>query len=78
MELTVKVIPGAKRNELKEEAGLLKVHLSAPAVDGKANKALIELLAEVYHVRKRQIQITKGLKSRIKTINIHEFKAYGT
>jgi uncharacterized protein (TIGR00251 family) len=73
MEIKIKVIPGAKKNQLKEEAGTVKVYVSAPATDGRANKALIELLAEVYHVRKRQIQITRGLKSRVKTIKINEF-----
>ncbi len=71
MKLTIKVIPGAKKNELKEEpSGLTKVYLRAPAVDGKANKALIEFLSRSFGVKKPQIEIIKGLKSRNKTINI--------
>ncbi|TAJ71594.1 MAG: DUF167 domain-containing protein, partial [Gallionellaceae bacterium] len=64
MEIKIKVIPAAKRNEIRPEGEGFKVYLNAPAVDGKANKALVEFLAEHYHVRKSQIQITKGLKSR--------------
>jgi len=50
----------------------LKVHLTAPAVDGKANKALIVILSEYFKKRKNQIKITKGLKSPLKTINIED------
>ena len=49
-----------------------KIYLNAPAVDGKANKALIALLAEHFNVRKYQIEIIKGLKLRRKTINIED------
>lgn len=52
------------------EGDAWKVYVNAPAVDGKANKALIALLAEYFQVRKSRIEITKGLKSRHKTINI--------
>lgn len=68
--ITVKVIPQAKKSLVKKEEGLLKVYIRAPAVEGKANGALIELLAGYFDVRKSQIQIIKGLKSRIKTISI--------
>lgn len=66
--LIVKVVPGAKK--IKEENGQLKVYLTAPPVDGKANKLLIEVLSEHFGVSKSQIQMTKGLQSRIKTISI--------
>ena len=70
MKIEIKVIPGAKKNAITQEEGRWKVHLSAPAVDGKANRALVDLLAEHFRVRKSQIEITKGLKSRHKTISI--------
>ncbi len=70
MIIKLKVIPGAKRNFFKEEDGSIKVYLNAPAVDGKANKALIEFLAKHFKVRKSVIEIIKGLKSRVKMINI--------
>jgi len=44
--------------------------LTAPAVEGKANRALIEFLAEHFGVKKAQISIIKGLQTRRKTINI--------
>ena len=70
MKIDVKVIPAAKKNLIKQEGNVWKVYLNAPAVDGKANRALIALLAEHLKVRKSRIEITKGLKSRHKTINI--------
>ena len=70
MKVEIKVIPGAKKNAMKQEEGRWKVYLSAPPADGKANKALLGLLAEHFQVRKSQIEITKGLKSRHKTISI--------
>ena len=70
MRIEIKVIPGTKKNAIKQEEGRWKVHLYAPAVDGKANKALVDLLAEYFRVRKSQIEIIKGLKSRHKTISI--------
>jgi hypothetical protein len=70
MILEIKVMPGAKKNIFKEEAGKVKVYLTAPPVDGKANEALVDFLAEHYGVRNSRIEIIKGLKSRNKVINI--------
>ena len=74
MIINVKVIPSAKKNMIKEEKELFKVYLTVPATEGRANKALIELLAEYFSVKKRQVVITKGLHSRQKVINIKEFE----
>ncbi|MCA9407705.1 MAG: DUF167 domain-containing protein [Candidatus Omnitrophica bacterium] len=71
-KVTVKVVPGAKRNLVQKEEEGLKVYLTAPAVDGKANKALIAALAGHFKIKKRQIMIQSGLKSRKKIIVISE------
>ncbi|MCA9398737.1 MAG: YggU family protein [Candidatus Omnitrophica bacterium] len=70
MKIDIKVFPGAKKNMVRREHGRYKVYLTAPAVDGKANKALIGFLADYFKVRRSEINIIKGLKSREKTINI--------
>ena len=70
MTIDVKVIPQAKKTLMKEAGGIFKVYLKAPAVDGKANQALIEFLADHFSVKKSAVEIIKGLKSRHKTINI--------
>lgn len=71
LKLEIKVIPGARKNMYKEENGKVKVYLTTPPVDGKANAALVEFLAEHFRVRRAQVSLIKGLKSRNKTIIIN-------
>jgi uncharacterized protein (TIGR00251 family) len=70
MMIEIKVMPGAKKNLFKQDGSSVKVYLTAPPVEGKANDALVDFLAEHYGVRRSQIDIIKGLKSRNKVINI--------
>jgi uncharacterized protein (TIGR00251 family) len=67
----VQVIPRASRNEIEGIKGnALKVRVTAPPVEGAANKALIELLAERLEVRKSQIEIVAGQTSRHKMVSV--------
>ncbi len=68
--IEIRVVPNAKKNEIKEENQKLKVRLTAPPVDGKANKLLIELLSKYFGVKKSNIIIIKGEKSKNKFIQI--------
>jgi uncharacterized protein (TIGR00251 family) len=69
--LELYVQPGAARSEFAgEHGGRLKLRLAAPPVEGKANAALIEFLAEYFNVPKRDVRITAGLKSRRKRVLI--------
>jgi len=68
--LTIKVIPNAKKAKILQEGELFKVYVNAPAVDGKANKAVVEVLAEHFNIRKSGIRIIRGQKSREKIIEI--------
>jgi len=70
MILNVKVIPNAGRNEIKKEGNCWKVHLRAPAEKGKANKLLIKLFSQEFKVKKNQIKIVQGEKSRHKIVQI--------
>ncbi len=70
MRLELKVVPHAKRNKLVEEAGRYKVYLTAPAVEGKANAALVEFLAEHFQTKRSRIRIIRGEKSRTKIVEI--------
>ncbi|MFH1226611.1 MAG: DUF167 domain-containing protein [Planctomycetota bacterium] len=70
MRLAVKVIPNASKNLIKEEASQLKVHLTASPTDGKANAALIEVMAKHFNVAKRQVVIVRGQTSRHKVVEI--------
>jgi len=67
----VRVIPRASRNEVEGITGnALKVRVTAPPVEGAANKALIELLAERLKIRKSQIEIVAGQTSQHKMISV--------
>jgi uncharacterized protein len=70
--IKVQIIPNAKKTTLLEETpDFLKIKLSAPALEGKANNALIEFLSKHYKYPKSLITIIKGQKSRHKTITIN-------
>lgn len=69
--LEVIVAPKASRNYLLGEyKDKIKIALTAPPINGKANEALIEFLSKLLRVPKRDITITKGLTSKQKTIYI--------
>jgi hypothetical protein len=72
IKINVRVIPRAKKNEISGlmEDGVLKVRLTAPPVDGKANQALVKLLAKAFNVSASQISITSGAHSRNKSVYI--------
>ncbi len=67
------VQPGAKHNKL---SGLydncLKIQLKTAPVEGKANKALIDFLANIFDTSKSHVSIKRGLTSRKKTIVIKD------
>ncbi len=67
----VRVVPGAKRDEADGiHAGRLKIRLTAPAVDNKANKALVAFAAKLFGIRRSGVSIQSGEKSREKTLLI--------
>lgn len=70
MRLNIKVVPNASKTKVVEENNGFKVYLTAPAVDGKANKMLLETLAEYFNVKPRNIIIKYGEKSRNKIVEI--------
>jgi len=69
--IQVHVQPGAKRDEL---AGLykdsLKVRLTAPAVDNKANGALVNFMANLLGLRRSQVSLASGQCSRSKSLRV--------
>jgi uncharacterized protein len=70
-DISIRVVPRSSRNEIVgEENGSLKIKLTAPPVEGKANKALRGLLAKRLGVPKGGLEIVAGEKSRTKTVRI--------
>lgn len=71
MIISVRVIPNAKRPSItREGSSSYKVKVDAPAVEGKANGRLIEIIAEYFGVRKSEISIENGAKGRKKVVRI--------
>jgi uncharacterized protein (TIGR00251 family) len=70
--LSIRVTPRASKNEIVQvlENGTIKVRLTAPPVEGKANAALIRFLAEVLEISPSQIQIRSGKSGRDKQVNV--------
>ncbi len=65
------VQPGAKKSELCGVSdSMLKIRLAAPAVDNKANQALLEFMAEKLQIRKNKVILAGGDKSRKKKLFI--------
>lgn len=72
MIFKIKVIPGAKKNEVLKRDSELLVKVTAEPEKGKANKEVIKALADYFKVKKGQISIIKGASSRHKIIEILE------
>ena len=67
--LRLRVMPSARRNAiLGVHAGALKVSVTAPPERGKANRAVLDLLAEVLGVPASTLEITSGSTSREKSV----------
>jgi uncharacterized protein (TIGR00251 family) len=79
--LAVRAQPGARKvGVLGEQAGALKVAVTAPPADGRANKALAEVLREVLGVKRSQVELFSGETSRdkrflIRGITVAELQA---
>jgi uncharacterized protein len=74
--LPVRAHPGARRNEIRgEQDGMLKVSVTQAPEKGKANKAVIELLAKKLGLKKSQIELIAGETSHQKRFLIHGLKA---
>jgi len=75
VSISVHAQPGAKRTEV---AGLhgdsLKIRIAAPALEDKANEALIEFVANALGISRRDVTIASGTKSREKRLEIRAAK----
>jgi uncharacterized protein len=74
--LQVRVVPRARANALtRDEGGGLRARLTAPPVDGAANRALLDLLARRLGVKRGDLEVVHGLRGRDKRIAIHGLAA---
>jgi uncharacterized protein (TIGR00251 family) len=69
--LPVRAQPRARKSGVTgEQNGALKLAVNAPASEGRANKAVVELLRELLGVRRSQVELIQGSKSRDKKVFI--------
>ena len=71
INIEAKVTAGAKSNSFKKENGIYYIRITAKAIDGKANKSIIEFLAKELNLKKKDIEIIRGEKSNKKIISIN-------
>jgi uncharacterized protein (TIGR00251 family) len=69
--IEVKVVPGASRDEVAGMMGeAVRIKLRAPPVDGRANEALVEFVAERLGLQRRAVTLERGETSRHKLLRI--------
>ena len=70
--ISVRITPRSNKNEIVSimDDGVVKIKLTAPPVDGKANDELVKYLAETLNVPKNRVEIVAGQSSRNKLITI--------
>jgi uncharacterized protein YggU (UPF0235/DUF167 family) len=74
VRINVKAKPGSRRGDLVTEMpdGSFEVHLKEKPVDGKANEALIRVLAKHFGIKQRDVSILTGASARLKIVEIEK------
>lgn len=71
LSFSVKVHPRARKNAVTGTVGdALKLSLTAPPVEGKANQAVVEFFADFFQISRSSVTITSGETSRLKIVRI--------
>ena len=70
MKLSVKVMPHSPKEEITKQGDVYTVRVREAPVEGKANEAVVRLIAERFKVPKSAVKIVSGLTSRNKIIEI--------
>jgi uncharacterized protein (TIGR00251 family) len=75
--VAIRVTPRASRNEITEiqSDGTIKIRLTAPPVEGKANEELLKFLAEVLDISPSKLEIVAGETGRDKLVSILDLDA---
>ena len=75
--LAIRVTPRASHNEIVEilSDGTVRIRLTAPPVEGKANEALVEFLSNILDVAPSRIEIVAGVTGRDKLVSILDLDA---
>jgi uncharacterized protein YggU (UPF0235/DUF167 family) len=72
MNITVIVHPNSKNPRIEKDLfGQLNIYVNQPPLEGRANLAVVEALADYFKVKKYQVQMSAGRKSKQKTFVIN-------
>lgn len=66
--VSLRISPNASKNEIIKTDDGVKIKITAPPVDGKANKCLVEFLSKMFKIPKSSIEILRGETSKEKTL----------
>jgi len=69
-EIAVRVTPKASRNKIEPGEGVLRIYVTVVPEDGKANKAVIKLLANALGVAKSRLVLARGASGRDKVFRL--------
>ena len=70
--LSIRAAPGSKRSSVEGTyGGSLRIRLAAPPREGKANRALVALLASLLGLPRRDVELVSGASSRDKGVRVH-------
>jgi uncharacterized protein (TIGR00251 family) len=76
MIVGVKVKPGAKADKVEPQAdGSLRISVKVPPIDGKANEAVIAVLAKHFRVRRADVVLKRGASGRDKLFEIPDIRS---
>ena len=70
----IKVVPRARKEHIVERDGVLRVYVTVPPVDNKANERVVKLLGDYLDIPMRCIRIIKGFNSRNKVVELERGK----
>lgn len=70
MKIRVRVRPNSRTEEVSQDGDSLVIRVKEPPKEGKANRAVIKLLAEHFGVPQTRVSIVGGLRSKDKVIEI--------
>lgn len=68
IKIQIKVGANSKKNSIEFSEDYIKVKISKPAVEGKANKEIISYFSDILNLPKNNIKILNGEKSSVKTL----------
>lgn len=73
MKIIITAHPNSKKPRIEKDLfGNLHIYVNEPPLEGKANRAIIESLADYFHIKRNRISLVSGEKSKIKTFKLLE------